>query len=134
MHNLSLKQLKDSAPHRKNGSPQFPDEGLDAHAIHGGRRGGNKIDVKQSADIGQGLLDSLMSGELEISSVSPPEFNDPARLQKLLDDFKAGKIKQTRVETASIAEDGQPRRKRISIDMTGGPIPRLDITYKLPEH
>lgn len=131
MHDHQLQALRDNAPNKRNGSPQFPDDGLDAHAVHGGRKGNNKIDHKAGADIGQAMLEHLKNGDLEISSVQPKEFGDPAKLQKLIDDVRNGQIKQTRIETAVIAEEGYPRRKRLSIDMTGGPIPRIDIVYKL---
>lgn len=132
MHNL--KQLRDKAPNKTNGSPQFPDDGVGAHSVHTGRKGGNKIDVKQSTEIGQAMLDHLEAGDVEISSVNPKEYNNPVLLGKLIQDVNSGKIKQTRIETGEISEDNQPRKKKLSISMKGGPIPQLDIIYKLPDH
>lgn len=129
-HKDKLKRLADNAPHKRNSSPQFSDEGLDAHAVHSGRNGGNKIDQKQGAAIGKTMLDALASGEFQIVSVSPPEMADPAKLQQINAAVERGDSKVTKIVTSQTSEEGQPRTKSVAFSLSGGPMPSLTVVYK----
>lgn len=131
-HRNKLKQLADGAPNRHNSSPQFSDDDVNAHAVHSGRKGGNKIDQKQGAAIGKTMLEALTAGELQIVSVSPPEFADPVKLKAINDAVEHGQAKVTEITTSQISKEGQSRTKSIAFAFSGGPTPSLTVVYKMP--
>lgn len=129
-HRDALKHLADNAPNKHNSSPQFSDDDVTAHSVHSGRKGGNKIDQKQGAAIGAEMLAALAAGELQIVSVSPPEFADPAKLKAINDAVADGTSKLSKLVTSQIAEERQPRMKSAAFTFSGGPTPSLTVVYK----
>lgn len=129
---VKLQQLADGAPNKRNRSKQFPDDGLTAHAVHTGNDGGNVIDQQHSAAIGAAMLETLGAGELKIVSVDPPSYADPAQLQSLIALVAAGTVTVTKVVTSQIAEQGQPRTKSVTNELSGAPVPSVTVVYALP--
>lgn len=129
-----LRTLKVNAPHKRNGSPQFSDDGVDAHTIHHGRNKGNKIDSIAGAKIGEMLLQHVKYGAIEIVSVTPEEYNDATKLSAIVAEVSAGKAEIIRIETTAIAERNKPRTKRVELFLSGGSVPHLIVVYKIPKN
>jgi hypothetical protein len=132
-HSTALKKFADNAPNKKNGSPQFSDEGVTAHSMHSGRKGGNVLDQKAGAAIAKTMLQALADGDFVIVSVDPPDYADPAKLAAQVAAVDSGEVKVKKIVTSQIAEEGQSRMKSVSHTFEGGALPSLTVVYKTNE-